>query len=234
MADSTQSQNIALRKRQQISKASRTMFLWVAIASVVVSASSVLLIQLGKKLIFNEQVLAEKSKTIDNLTYNNGIVEQLRSNLRVRNAANTALSKLQTPADDEPLQVILDALPSTANSAAVGASLQSPELLARPGVKITALTVEPVAGIENATAAEAVAGSSTAGNVINFSFSVEVSKSSAGTLKDLLQRLERSIRATTVLTLKVDQQASGLTMSVTGVAYYEPAMQVQLIDKKVP
>lgn len=234
MADSTQSQNIALRKRQQISKASRTMFLWVAIASVVVSASSVLLIQLGKKLIFNEQVLAEKSKTIDNLTYNNGIVEQLRSNLRVRNAANTALSKLQTPADDEPLQVILDALPSTANSAAVGASLQSPELLARPGVKITALTLEPVAGIENATAAEAVAGSSTAGNVINFSFSVEVSKSSAGTLKDLLQRLERSIRATTVLTLKVDQQASGLTMSVTGVAYYEPAMQVQLIDKKVP
>lgn len=225
-------QDVALRKRQQIAKASQLMFLWVAGASVIVGASVVLLWVIGQKLVFNEKVLAEKAKTVATLEHNNSIVEELKNNVRVLNT-NQALIDLRTPADSEPVQVVLDALPATANSAALGASLQSNQLLGQPGVTIESLTVSPVSGVEDQDGSSTTSDDESGGNTIQFEFSVSASRNNPDALKDVLKRLERSIRAISITTLQVEQQGSRLVMTVTGQAYYEPAKKVELQEKVV-
>ena len=68
----------ALRKRQQIAKANRMMFLWIAGVSVVVGIALVASIFLAQKAFFNEKVLAEKSKTASTLVKNNKVVGVLQ------------------------------------------------------------------------------------------------------------------------------------------------------------
>lgn len=219
----------ALRKRQQIAKASQLMFLWVAGASIVVGASTVGIYSLGSKLLFNEKVLSEKSKTVDVLKHNNSIVQQLKDNVRVLNT-NQSLIDLRTPADNEPVQVILDSMPSSANSAALGASLQSDKLLGQSGVKIESLDVSSVPGVESTSASS---GSGTGDNTIQFQFSVSVALPDANKLKEVTQSLEKSIRAFKISTLRVEQQGNRLLMSVSGSAFYQPSVEVQLKDKVV-
>lgn len=223
-----------LRKRQQIAKASRLMFVWVAAASVVVGAAVVLLWVLGQKLIFNEKVLVEKQKTVSALQHNNDIVDELKKQVRVLNT-NRSLIDLQTPADADPVQVILDALPATANSTALGASLQSTELLAQKGVTIQSLTVAPVAGIESedSNSDTTTSDDSASENSIQFEFSVSVNRNNPGALKDIMKRLERSIRSVSISRLQVEQQGNDLVMTVAGSAYYMPAQEVQLNQKRV-
>lgn len=229
-------QDVALRKRQQIAKASQMMFLWVAGASVIVGASVILLWVIGQKLIFNEKVLAEKTQTVATLEHNNSIVDKLKDNVRVLNT-NQSLIDLRTPADSEPVQVVFDALPSTANSAALGASLQSDKLLGQSGITIESLTVSPVEGVEDEDRGESDGDSSSddesTNNAIEFEFSVSAGRNNADALKDVLKRLERSIRGISIATLQVEQQGSRLVMTVTGEAYYEPAKNVELQEKAV-
>ena len=69
----------ALRKRTQISKANKTMFIWVAIASALVSFVLVTSFFLSQKLIFNEKILTEKNHTITTLDQNNKVIADLHS-----------------------------------------------------------------------------------------------------------------------------------------------------------
>ena len=197
-----QKNDVALRKRQQIAQANRTMFLGVAAASAVVGAAFVLSFVLFQKLVFNEKVLIEKNNTAGTLQKNNQEAETLKENVRVLNT-NQALVDLQTNGDNEPAQVVLDALPSTVNSAALGASLQSNQLLSQPGITIESLTVSPVAGVEDNGDQTGDATSTNGTNTIQFSFTVSTSSHNAGALKDLLKRLERSIRTINILQLDV-------------------------------
>ena len=51
--------------------------------------------------------------------------------------------------------------------------------------------------------------------------------------KELLQKLERSIRAIDITSLTIETQGSRLMLAVEGRAYYEPAKTVELKDKTV-
>jgi len=57
-----QVQDAAIRKRTQIAKANRTMFLWVAVISALVGFALVGSLFLIQKAVFNEKVLTEKNK----------------------------------------------------------------------------------------------------------------------------------------------------------------------------
>ncbi len=52
-------------------------------------------------------------------------------------------------------------------------------------------------------------------------------------LKNLLQKLERSIRAIDLTTLSIETQGTRLLLTVNGHAFYEPAKTVELKDKTV-
>lgn len=223
-------QNVGLRKRQQILQANRLMFLWVAGVSVVVGFSLVLAIFLFQKISFGEKVLMEKSKTLSSLESNLKEVATLRDNVRVLDT-NEALKSTRVDDSDLPIQSVLDALPASANSAALGSSLQAKLLSGVDGVSLDAIKVEPVNGVETTT--DSGFTGDTGENTINFTFTVSVVNSKPDALREVLRRVERSIRAVNVTTLTVEQQGQRLVMTATGNGYYQPAVSIQLKDKVV-
>lgn len=214
------------------------MFLWIAGASAIVGAVIVVSIFLAQKLFYNEKVLATKQDTVNTLNHNNSVVKDLEDQVRVLDT-NSALASVKANETDQAIQVILDALPSDANSLALGASLQNKLLAGIPGLTLESIQVDPVVGIETLTTdgstpadttAPSADGSTTPNNAITFQFVVDGNDAA---LKQVLQNLERSIRTIQVTSLKIETQASGPVMTVQGEAFYEPAKTIQLQDKVV-
>lgn len=234
--------NIALRKRAQIAKANRTMFLWVAAVSVIVGFAAVGSIFLFQKLTFNERVLAEKQNTVSTLRHNNDSVSALEDEVRALES-NQDLIRAKANSDDSTLQVILDALPAEANSLALGASLQNRLLAGIDGLRIETLQVDPVEGFESLgetsdeTATPVEDGTESEDgetteftNTIQFRFTV-VGDSDA--LRSLLNRFERSIRTIDILSLTIESRGDQQALSVEGRAFYEPSRVVELKDKVI-
>jgi cell division protein FtsB len=218
---------VALRKRTMIEKANRTMFVWVACASVVVGVSIVAIIFLVQMLMFNEKVLAEKNRTVATLKQNNANVPDLEAAVRVLDT-DQALIDAKANSDDQAVQVILDALPSEVNSLAFGSSLQT-KILNIPGLIIDKMQVDPVQGIESfemGTSQNAVSGNSSSSQG-EITFRVSVIGSEA-VLKQALLNIEKSIRTIDITMLKIETQTNANMMTIEGRAYYEPARTVEL------
>lgn len=215
----TENTGTAVRKRQQIESTNRTMFIWVAAAAALVGVAVVLCVSLSQRLMFNQEVISEKNQTVANLKHNNDIVEELRQNARV---LNTNQSLLDTPRLEgaEPISVVLDALPSQANSSALGASLQKNLLR---GVTIESLVVDPAAAEEGSSSSDS--------GEISFTFSV--SSRDPNRIRQVLRSLELSIRTINVQSLTIEKRTASYTLSVKGVAYYSPEAKVELDTKKV-
>lgn len=229
-------QGTALRKRQQIAKANRMMFLWVAGVSALVGVAIVASLFLLQKAWFNEKVLAEKGNTASVLINNNKVIEDLKNEIRVLNT-NDALRSSMAEGESQPIQVVLDALPADANSSALGSSLQE-KFLNGSGLTLESLNVDPVQGVEsqesaNVQDASKTTTSSSEEHQITFRFSVSAGASNASAFKELLQKLERSIRAIDITALSIETQGSRIILTVDGRAYYQPAKTVELKDKTV-
>lgn len=225
--------NAAVRKRAQIAKANRTMFLWIAVSSAIVGSALVVSYFFIQLLVYNEKVLIEKNNTISTLEANNAIIPELESAIRVLDT-NENLAAAKANPSDQSLQVILDALPAEANSLALGASLQSKLLVGIDGITVESLQVTPVSGVESlvdGTTVDATTTSATSEYYIDFQFTVTGSQDA---LKGVLQNLERSIRLIDIRTLRIDSQESSQLLTVQARAYYEPEVTIMLQDKKVP
>lgn len=226
--------NPAIRKRQQISRANQLMFVWIAGVSVVVGFSLVLALFLSQKIIFGEKVLSEKGKTVAALENNLKAAPELKNNIRALNT-DTNLRKTRLNTDDSALQSVLDALPADANSTAMAASLQKKLLTGVPDVILESLRVDAVnesasgdVEIESDTASEPGA--------IGFTFVVSApAKNGEGqeNLRKILLQLESSIRPFTVNTLSIESQGARVTLTASGVGYYEPAKTLTLRNKVV-
>ncbi len=224
--------NAALRKRTQIAKANRTMFLWIAAGSAIIGCAIVVSFFLAQKLVYNEKVLIEKEKTISVLKANNAVVSDLETQVRVLDT-NTALASAKSSTGEQTIQVILDALPSDANSLALGASLQNKLLAGIPGLTIESLQVDPVIGVESlggTGSTQDASASADTSNQITFQFAVSGDQTA---LKAVLTNLERSIRAIDITSLRIETQQSTELMTVQGRAFYEPARTIQLQNKVV-
>jgi len=221
-----------LRKRQQIRSANRIMFLWIAGVSVVVGVSIVLIVFLAQKIVFGEKVIGEKNKTVSVLDKNLSTVDTLKDNIRVLNT-NEALKSTRLNDSDSPLQSVLDALPADANSTALASSLQTKLLTGVPGIVVETINVEPVSGVETSSSSTSSSSESVAPNQIGFTFSVSADSSNYAALRQVLERLEKSIRPFNVTNLTVEGQGNRVVMTATGVSYYEPAQSVQLMTKVV-
>lgn len=202
-----------LRKRQQISSANRMMFIWVAAGSGVVGIALVVSIFLVQQLVFNEKILLKKNETISALEKSKEAIEPLREQIAVRNT-DQALLDSRAKDKDQALQAVIDALPDSPNTAALGASLQN-VLIPGQGLQLETLKVDPV----DEEGAE---------GPLTFSFSVSTGRGSIGELRNLQQRLERSIRAINVSSILVENSTTKATMTVKGEAYFEPARTVEL------
>lgn len=220
MKDNDTPKTVAVRKRQQIESTNRTMFIWVAVAAVIISVAIVLSVSLFQRMAFNQKVIDAKNEAVSNLKHNNEVVDELRNESRVVNT-NSALLETERPEGAEPISVVLDALPAQANSSALGASLQKKLL---NGVTIDSLTVD-------STEAEEGDSEPTEDGEISFSFSV--SSDNPDDIKQVLRRLELSIRTIYIQSLTVEQRGSKISLSVKGVAYYSPEKKVELETEQV-
>ncbi len=232
------SRMISLRKRTQIANANSNMLIWVAAVSALLGFAIVTVIFLFQILMFNERVLSEKSKTAATLKINNDNIAEVESSVRVLNT-NAALKSVVGGTDDfSTLRVVLDALPSDANSLALGASIQNRLLTGIPGLSVNLLQVDPVVGSESLIDGSSVVDASLYGDVvpqneITFRFSVSAPADNKNALKQVLLNLEKSIRTIDVTSLKIESQGESLVMNVQARAFYEPAKVMQLTDKVV-
>lgn len=221
----------AVRKRAQIAKANRTMFLWIAVSSAVIGAAMVVSYFLIQTLLYNEKLIAEKNKTVQTLERNIEIIPDLQTEVRVLDT-NTDLATSKASDDDRAIQVILDALPSEANSLALGASLQSRLLAGIDGLTLESLQVDPVVGVESLSSGR-VKSARDGGGAAEISFRFSVS-GSPEVLRQVLERLERSIRLIDIQNLRIETRTSSQTMTISARAFYEPAKTLELTNKVVP
>lgn len=225
--------DIAIRKRSQIAKANRTMFIWIAIASVLVGVGVVGGFAMWQKLTYTEKVLAEKQKTVDTLKKNKVAIDGLEDEVRALDA-NSDLASIKANPTDQAIQVILDALPSDANSFALGASLQD-KLLTGIG-QLDSIQLNPVIGIEtlssNDDSATVDASSdTTSANEMVFQFKMTGTE---GDLRKVLENLEKSIRTVVVKSATMEYSGGVVSMTVEAKVFYNPATTLELKDKVVP
>jgi len=221
---------VGMRKRQQIATISRTMFLWVAGASIVVAFAGVGSIFLTKQLLFNQKIIVEKSKTADTLKKNidnaktlNSAVNQLRADRNLsRVPASTATSN--------NLDKILDALPYEGDYVGLGSSLQSTLL---SGIAIDSLTVDATAGNELSTSGVDLSTVEIVGDAQPITFTFKVSGSDAE-LKTLLGRLDKSIRPIKILNMKLEAAGPNkLDATIQALTYYQPKKVFQLQEETI-
>jgi hypothetical protein len=204
--------------------------MWVAGASVIVSVSFVVGWMMIQKAAHNQKAINELSTTVKTLESNNKNVGSLEDKLRSL-GSNEALLALRSNDTDNALRVILDALPSDANPSALGASLQS-KLFG--DVTVESIQVTPVGGdgaLIDESADTTTSDSSTDAQSITFQFSV---RGGAAELKELLTRLERSIRTIQITSVKLDSSGTDQVLTVEGQAYYLPAKTLELKNKDIP
>jgi hypothetical protein len=217
-----------MRKRQQISHASRMMFIWIAAVSIVVGFCIVLMVFLVQKILFGERVINEKQKTVAVLQKNLDTVQSLKDNIRVLNT-NEALQSTRLNDSDPAVQSVLDALPGEANPTSMAASLQTKLIGGVAGVTIESLKVDS----SDDAAIAAAGGNDISSNKIGFSFAVSSAAGNQTGLRQVLLNIEKSIRPFNITTLSIESQGQNIVMTATGFGYYDPAQTIQPSKKVV-
>ncbi|MFZ1258031.1 MAG: hypothetical protein WAQ25_01015 [Candidatus Saccharimonas sp.] len=211
-----------MKKRQIIANSNKTMLVWVAGMSAVLGVCAVLSMFLVQHIVYKNKVLSKLNETSSILKMNIKTSDKLLQEVRVLNT-NEALASVKARPDDKALQVILDALPADPNSLALGASLQQSLLSGVPGVTIESLAVESV-NTNNITTSE----------IGQIPFTLVVNATDANALKDMLLRIEKSIRTIDIESMILEKSEQKYTMTLNAHAYYLPGSSVQLTDVVVP
>ena len=209
----------SMKKRQIIANSNRTMFIWVAIMSAVVGICIVVGYFLVQQIIYKAKVTAKLDTTLSILRENNKNAKVLVENVRVLET-NDALNSAKAQPGEKALQVVLDALPADANSLALGASLQQNLLVGIDGITVDSLSV---ASADDGTAVEG-----------QIPFNLTVRANDANALRDLLRKLERSIRIIDIDSFSLEKGEKDYSMTIQAHAYYQEAKQIELTEKAVP
>ena len=224
---SANNKDVAVRKWQQIDSSRKTMFVFVAGAAFLAGIALVISIFLIQQIVFHSKVIIEKQSTIFRLDKNLESVDELKKNVRVLET-NSALNSVKANSDNSALQTVLDALPDNPNADAFGASIKNKFVDTVEGLTLDNLSVTS----PNSQGEESEDGDSESTYSPNtLSFSLEVS-GSADKLRELLTKFERSIRVIELKSFEIHTSEDKLSLTIQGVAYYEPAQKIHL-EKKV-
>jgi hypothetical protein len=227
----------AIKKKQQIDKASRKMFFAVAVASFLAGFAVVATVFIFNKMVFNAKVISEKNNTHDILLKNNSNIIRLAEQVRALEVDESLLS-IRLNDDEQAFRVVLDALPAIGNSTALGASLKE-KILAVPGVLVESIIVNPT--IEESSELlleqssidiELVEDPTALAVPIDFTFKIV---GSIGDLSQALKNMERSIRPMIVTEVRFEVSSSDnqSTLAVTGRSFYEPMLEARLGSKEI-
>lgn len=203
-----------LRKRQQIAQANRMVFVWVAIASVVLSFAIIGGQFLVSKALYNNKVLTEKKLTRSTLEKNIKAADKLKKEVAVL-SDNQALRSARVNDDETTLQVIIDALPTKEDALALGSSLQL-VILPQAGVIVESLTVGDT--LTQATTDEETETATATATPITFT---TIFTGNSQQIKAALLAIERTIRPISIDNLTIEGADSNLKATISATTYYQ-------------
>lgn len=218
----------AVRKRQQIQNANRTMLIWVAVASAIVTVCLVLGYSFVQTIMYSNKVISEKNKVNKVLKDNITAIPGLKDNVN-KLQTNKNLIALKASPNDTAFQVVIDALPTVDDRTALGASLQQ-KILAQSGVAIEQVSVTDSGSSVIGTTGVEGENVSTEVQTINFSFTI------AGTYDSIAQAIkdiERTIRPINIDSVTIQGTSDALQATVNATTYYVPGVVFSLGSKEV-
>lgn len=215
-------------KQRAIDKSKRTMFIWIAAMSAVIGICVVVAIFLVQLILYKGKVVNQVQETASTLHQNNNAASELVNSVVALNA-NTALGETKAYDDEEPLAVVLDALPADYNSLALGASLQQKLLDGIDGLSVESIIVDNGASSDSATGDDSITTDSTTVPV-----TIQATATNVAAIQEMLQRFERSIRVIDVDSFTLEATETGYNVTISAHAYYQPEKSVQLTEKTIP
>lgn len=225
----TQPGMTGVRKRQQIQNTNKNIFVWLAVASVIVSICLVALQFLVREFMFNQKIISKKGDTNKILIQNVKEAKVLQDNVNAL-LADSNLSALKYETENtqtSALSVVLDALPVEGDATEFANSLQA-AVLPRSGVSIRELNTTTIED-PNAMTTDVVATAAT--QAMSLPFSAGFSGKYADVQQALvdMSRVIRPIHLTN-LTIRADDNGV-LQTNISGVTYYLPARAVEVREE---
>lgn len=219
-----------VRKRQQIANANKQMFIWVAVAAVVVAVCFVLGLNFVQRIIYQAKVNGEISSTADTLAKNVKTIPALMTEVdTLKTNTNLTLSNLMSD-NSTAFQVVLDALPTEDDRTALGASLQQ-KVLTPSGVSIEQISVTDSSGAA-ASATDGAAGSGVKPTAQPITFSI-VLNGSYSAIQSVIKDIERTIRPITINSIDLQGTDDKLQATINATTYYVPKVNYSLGSKEV-
>ena len=218
-----------VRKRQQIKNTNKRIFIWLAVASVIVSICLVAMQFLVRELLYNQKVISKKSDTNRTLVQNVEQAKVLQKNINAL-LADDKLNALKYEAETTEttaLNVILDALPVNGDATAFANSLQA-VVLPRSGVSIRELNTTSIEDPLAAGTEEVPAANGAASEVVSLPFTAGFG-GKYGDIQKALVDMSHVIRPINLseLSIRADDEGA-LQVNIAGVTYYLPARAVDV------
>lgn len=218
-----------VRKRQQIEMTNKRIFIWVAVASVVVSFSLVAMQFLVKELLFNQKIINAKNATNNTLVANLETAKQLKENVNKLLADENlgSVEGVDQNAETSNLSLILDALPVEGDATSFANSLQA-AVLPRSGVAIDKLDTSSLLTTDAEGGAGVTSTSSAEPQAMPFTVTF------GGSFQQVSQAMgdmAKVIRPISVGRLELTANDSSLTVAVNGTTYFVPAKSVSITQK---
>lgn len=207
-----------VRKRQQIEGTNKQIFIWVAIASVIVSFCIVGLQLIGREFLFNLKVIGAKQEASQTLAHNIDAAKELRTNIDALISDSNLSAVKRQGSEASNLTVVLDALPTNGDPTSFADSLQN-TILPLSGVAINELSTsrDQIGGEESSDSSKPHELPFTAG------FSGDATQA-----KRALEDISRVIRPIQPLSMNIRASEGALQVSVEGVTYYLPVRAVEV------
>lgn len=228
MANPTQNPN---GKRALIDKANNRMVITVAISGFLIVFCLVACRALWAQRSHQSQVISEKEKAVKQLKANITAVDKLATSYKefVGTPDNVLGGNPNGTGDKDGnnAKIVLDALPSKYDFPAFITSIEN--LLQIKGFELASIT-----GTDDEVAQSQTSDSGKKSEPVEIPFEMQVTTDSYQKVQLLLTTLEKSIRPikATSLELTGGQGEAGISVTLKGVSYYQPAQGLS-IEKKV-
>jgi hypothetical protein len=176
-------------------------------------------------IIYNGKVLTELDATSRTLETNISNSKTLKNNIGDLNK-NTTLSNLRVDQKDQPMNVVIDSMPSLDDRPSLASSLQK-VILAKHGASIYSI------GVNTSSASTNLATSKTTANYLPITFDFTL-VGSQDAIKATIIDIENTIRPIMITNLILTANGDAeMRAAVTATTYYSPLTNYAMTDKVI-
>lgn len=221
------------RKRQQIESTKNQVLIWVAVAACAMTVCLLIGNNLVQRINYQNKVNGELAKTEKIMHDNIQSINDLKSSINAMQT-NKQLNLVNLKEDDSTVyQVVLDALPTEDDRAALGSSLQK-KVLYRSGVNIEQISVvdDAVALGSSNMQSDGGAESTVYPKAKEISFTITVG-GTFQTIQEVLKDIELTIRPVVVSSVNIEGSDDKLLATIRAITYYSPKVNWQMGSKGV-